>query len=192
MRESGKSLQVVPGSLKAIADAGGMDVMSVLMDVEAIILLDQSGSMAAHDTRDGRSRYNVADEELQNLQAMYPGKLALVEFSDRAQFCPGGMPTRMGRGTNMIAPLEWIVASGADGLFDIIMVSDGEPDEESRTLDFARRMKGAIHTIHIGPDGGYGADFLRRLAAATGGRRFEADKPGELGAGVIALLSDGG
>jgi len=190
MRDT-KELQVVPGSLKAIADATGQDVMNVLMGVEAIVLLDQSGSMGIHDARDGRSRFAAADEELRNLQELYPGKIALVEFSDRAQFCPGGLPSRMGRGTNMIAPLEWVVAAGADGIFDIIMVSDGEPDEENRTIEFARRMKGPIHTIHIGRENGDGADFLRRLAAATGGRRFEAAKPGELGAGVIALLGAG-
>lgn len=186
-----RDIQVVPGSIKAIADTTGQDVMNVLMGVEAIILLDQSGSMNAIDTRDGMTRFEVADEELLNLQQMYPGKIALVSFSDRAQFCPSGVPVRMGQGTDMVAPLRWIVAAGADGLFDVIMVSDGEPDDAEKTLRFARDMKGAIHTIYIGEEGGRGANFLRRLATATGGRQFESDRPGELGTGVIALLGEG-
>lgn len=187
-------LTVVPGSILDRASQSDSSVAEVFARCEIIVVLDQSGSMSAEDTRDGRSRYDVADEELAKIQAAYPGKAALISFDSSPEFCPGGMGNRHGGGTNIVAALEYVIV--ADGLATIVLVSDGEPNEphwnaEDKTLEVAGRFKHPIHTIYIGAPGERGEEFLDELARRTGGQRFVSAKPGELGAGVIALLTGG-
>lgn len=196
-------VKVTAGSLQDAIDNGaantGSAVMDALLRVEMIVLLDQSGSMNGMDTRDGRSRFDVAEDELAKLQARYPGKLALVEFSDVVNFLPGGVPTRIGSSTNMIAALRWLEALGVGDAFTVVLISDGEPtegtnyggDPETDTIHVARGLNCPINTIYIGEEAGPGEEFLRRLAGATSGRQFEADKPGELMPGILALLGSG-
>ena len=185
------------GSVKDIADSTGRTLADVFGGVSHIVLIDQSGSMADDDTRDGRTRYEVAEAELRKIQELYPGQVAVVEFSDDAVFCPTGIPSRSGASTNMLAALQWVKNAGADGLFEIVLISDGEPtsrtpgDAEDEVMRFARTLKGGIHTIYIGAEGSDGERFLRKLAKATGGQPFEAKKPGELGPGILALLGAG-
>nr|WP_308006628.1 hypothetical protein [Xanthomonas albilineans] len=51
-----------------------------------------------------------------------------------------------------------------------ILISDGEPDNESAALAQARNFRGAIDVLYIGPEANARAiDFMRRLAAAAGG-----------------------
>ena len=195
MRSIQKTASVpTKGSVQDIADSTGKRVEDVIAGASHIVLIDQSGSMADHDTSDGRSRFDVAESELRKIQELYPGAVVVVEFSDHAQFLPNGIPTRIGASTNMIDALDWIKRAGADGLFEIVLISDGEPtsrnswNAEEETLAFARTLKGRINTIYIGEEGGEGYRFLQRLAATTGGREFEAPKPGELAPGIIALL----
>jgi hypothetical protein len=68
-----------------------------MMDVDAVVIVDTSGSMGVHDSRDGQQRYDVACQELAALQARMPGKLAIVSFSDTALLCPTGVPSYLGR-----------------------------------------------------------------------------------------------
>jgi uncharacterized protein with von Willebrand factor type A (vWA) domain len=176
------------GSLQDAATKQGISIQEAFMQCEIVVILDQSGSMDERDTRDGRSRFEVADDELAKIQAGYPGKVALVCFSDTPEFIFSGIPNRIGRGTDMAKALRF--AKIADGACQIVIVSDGEPDSERETLDVARTYDYPINTIYIGRDRD-GQRFLDELARATGGKRFVAPKPGELGAGVVALLTGG-
>jgi Mg-chelatase subunit ChlD len=51
----------------------------------------------------------------------------------------------------------------------LVVISDGEPDSEVAALDQASQFGGKIDAIFVGPEGSRGADFMRRLAALTGG-----------------------
>jgi len=180
---------IVTGSLAAVAQRDGMSLAQSFLSCDVLVLIDQSGSMAARDATGGRSRYDAADAELTRLQGQHPGKVAVISFSSSVEFCPGGMPNREGCGTDMAAALNF--AHVADGVCQIVLISDGEPDEEGRTLAAARRFQHPIHTIYIGPeDGGAwgGRAFLEKLARATGGQAFKATAPGLLGEGVERLL----
>src|SRR3990172_5407518 len=84
--------QLVKGSLSAIAQQNNQSIAETFINADVIIIVDTSGSMAACDSRGDRSRYDVACEELKNLQASLPGKLALLSFSDDVIFCPSGVP----------------------------------------------------------------------------------------------------
>lgn len=181
---------LVEGSIKDVATSRGARIEEVIMDASLLVVMDQSGSMWAGDARGGRSRYDVADEELEKLQRDHPGQIVLVCFSDNYTVCLDGIPNRSGGGTNMARVLDYLYSEGIDGLLDIVVVSDGEPDDEDDTLRAAQQFSQPIHTIFIGPENGSGQRFMKELARRTGGKPFVSPKPGELGAGVVALLEE--
>jgi hypothetical protein len=163
------SQEIVYGSLGYLAGQGKSIAETFATGVDAILMIDVSASMMMTDCRDGQSRYDAACAELKRLQRQLPGKLAIIEWSDGHAFCPGGMPSGIKGMTNMAGVLKFVqIADGAGIRF--ILISDGEPDSEDETLDVARKFSSHIDTIYIGPEGGAGADFLRRLSALTGGQ----------------------
>lgn len=179
---------LVPGSVGAVAMAAGRSIAEAFLDVEAVVIVDTSGSMASRDSRGGASRYDVACQELAHLQAAQLGRLGLISFSSAAQFCPSGIPVNGGGSTDLAAALRLAKTADVSGM-RFIVVSDGEPDSEKDALAEAARFSGRIDTIFVGPDGGAGADFLQRLAAASRGRSVGADRAKELAAATTLLLA---
>jgi hypothetical protein len=163
------SNEIVYGSL-GYMEQQGRTLAESFLSVEAIILIDISASMQATDALNGQMRHTVACDELRRLQRQIPGKIAVIEWATGHAFVPGGAPSAPnGSSTNMAGVLRFVkIADGTD--IKLILISDGEPDSEQETLAVARDFKSKIDTIYIGPEGGPGADFLRRLAALTGGR----------------------
>lgn len=183
-----KRMDIVVGSIAAVQQRTNVSLAESFLSVDAIILVDVSGSMAAHDAPHGLSRYTAACEELALLQAELPGKIAVIAFSDRAQFCPGGVPPLMAKGTDMVAALRFV--KPADGLdIRIILISDGEPDDAEDTLRMARKFKSHIDTVYIGSERGRGRDFLATLSGATGGQHLESVRPAMLAEPVRNLLA---
>lgn len=165
------STQLVYGSLKDIADRSGKSVAETFLSVDALVMVDTSGSMMMNDCQGGRTRYDLACEQLIRLQRELPGKVGIIAWNDFARFCPGGVPTTPCGGTDLAGALRFV--RPADGTsIKLILISDGEPDNGSQQacLDLARKFKSKIQTIYIGPEDGPGRDFLRRLAEATGGQ----------------------
>jgi Mg-chelatase subunit ChlD len=181
---------IVAGSLAAIAKRDGLSLAESFLSVDAILVIDMSGSMAADDAPGGRTRYDAAEAELRDLQTALPGRIAVVAFSDDAQFCPSGVPPRLGQGTNMGRALAFV--HPADGVARIILISDGEPNSAEEALSAARMFKYRIDTIYIGPEEhGRGRAFLERLAAATGGQSIQSAAPGLLSDATRQLLLTG-
>lgn len=183
---------IVPGSLGQIAQRDGVSLAETFLNCDGILLVDQSGSMSSCDAPGDQSRYDAADKELARLQREFPGKVAVVAFSSTAVFCPGGVPMRLGGGTDMGEALRFVKVADDAGL-KIILISDGEPNSESEALAAARQFKTRIDTIYIGPEDDYhgGRAFLQRLAKATGGQFFKSTAPGLLADGVETLLLKG-
>lgn len=153
---------LVPGSLAAVAKRDNQSIAETFLSADAIILVDTSGSMC------GRP-YDQACAELRKLQADLPGKIAVIAFSDRPEFAPGGTPRYIGSGTDLARALDFIhAADGCDIRF--IVISDGYPDDADAALRVARRFTSRIDTVFIGEPGSAGAAFLARLAAASGGQ----------------------
>ncbi|MCE5207868.1 MAG: VWA domain-containing protein [Chloroflexi bacterium] len=183
--------EIVPGSISAIAQASGKSIAELFTSAEVVTIVDVSGSMDNHDSRGGKNRYSVACEELAYIQANRPGKVAVIAFSTRAQFCPGGVPFFDGGGTKLAEALRYAKIADVPGI-SIIVISDGEPDDEDETLKIARTYKNKISTIYVGPeDKPSGRAFLSRLAQATGGQSLTSDRAKELAKSIETLLLKG-
>lgn len=178
---------LVPGSLGAVAERDGKSLAETFLSADAIVVVDTSGSMEEMDARGGKSRYDVACEELRRLQRDLPGKIAVIAFSSWVQFEPSGVPTFLSGGTNLAEALRFV--KPADGCVKFVVISDGYPDNETEAVQVARTFESKIDTVYVGPeDERSGADFLKRLAASTGGRNVVAEKAIELAETVETLL----
>ena len=178
---------IVPGSLAAIAQSRGMGLAESFLSCDVIVLIDQSASMGQRDAVGGKSRFDVANAELARIQKTNPGKVGVIAFSDYAVFCPGGVPIRLNSGTDIAKALAFVYVADNTGI-KLILISDGEPDNEDKALVQARKFKSQINTLYIGPERGDGRQFLEKLANATGGKSFQAKEPGLLADTVQTLL----
>lgn len=181
--------QIVVGSLGAIAQEQGKSIAESFVNADAIIVVDTSSSMSQHDARGGKSRYDVACEELKTLQASLPGKLALLSFSDDVIFCPNGIPFDFGSMTDLAKALKFAKMGDLASGMRFIVISDGEPNSEEDALEVARTYKNRIDTIYVGPEGGDGQRFLKKLAKSSGGQNVTADRVKELATSVQKLLT---
>ncbi len=179
---------IIPGSIGAVAQQNGKSIAESFINADVVIVVDTSGSMEACDSRGGKSRYDVACEELKSLQASLPGKLALLSFSDDVQFCPNGIPWQYGGGTDLAKALKFAKMADVTGM-RFIVISDGEPSNESLALNVAETYKNKIDTIYVGPENGDGQEFLRKLAKASGGQGVTSAQVKELASSVKHLLS---
>lgn len=157
------------GSVQDVAERNGATLAETIMNVTALILLDNSESMKALDCPNYQERFSVAMRELRRLQAAIEGKIGVVQFNCFPTFIAGGLPDSPYGSTDVAAALEYVQKIDGCGI-RIILISDGEPDNEPLALEVAKRFTDTrIETVYIGPEGGRGADFLRRLSALTGG-----------------------
>lgn len=184
---------IVVGSLGALSQKQNMSLAESFMSADVICLVDTSGSMGTHDSRGGKSRYEVASEELASLQTSMPGKVAIVSFSTDVQFCPSGVPFNYGGGTDLAKGLNFIRAADAVPGMKFIVVSDGEPDSQQAALSEASMFKNKIDVIYVGAENNpTGRAFLERLAKATGGKAVTAEAAKQLAAQVQILLIGAG
>jgi Mg-chelatase subunit ChlD len=180
--------QIVPGSISSLAKQNNRSIAESFINVDYVILVDTSGSMATKDSRGGRSRYKVASDELAALQQSLPGKIAVISFSDDVQFCPSGTPVNFNGGTRMDKALSFAKIADVPGM-QFFLISDGQPDDPQNTLRIAQTFQNKINVIYVGPEANpTGRDFLERLAAATGGQSITIDRAKELKAGIERLL----
>lgn len=179
---------IVVGSLADIAAKGNVSLAESFLNCEVTTIVDVSGSMDAHDSRGGQSRYTIALEELAKLQKARPGKVAVIAFSQSVEFVPGGVPPMLGGGTDLAAALRFArMADSASMRF--VVISDGYPDDDKAALAEAASYQGRIDTVYVGPESDrYGRDFLARLAAANRGRAVTANRALELAATIETLL----
>ncbi len=181
---------LVVGSIGQLAQQAGVSLAETFLNVDVVILVDTSVSMSARD-RGEQSRYEVACAELARLQATLPGKLALIAFASQPVFVPGGIPSTPNGGTDLAKALQFAKLADTGGM-RFIVISDGEPDDETKALEVAARYRGRIDTIYVGPEGGPGREFLALLAKRQSGKTVTAAHAHELCATTERLLLGGG
>lgn len=183
------SSSIVKGSLAQIAKDKGQSLAQAFLDADCIVIIDVSASMTADDAPGGKSRYQAACDELTTLQASLPGKIAVLSFSNSCDFCPNGVPHKPRGSTDLAEALRFAkVADVPDMRF--MVISDGEPNNESEALSVARTYQNRIDTIFTGsevsPDG---RAFLAKLAKSSGGKTVTADRVAQLSTKVQMLLA---
>lgn len=160
----------VKGSLQSQANKLQITVAQAFLDCQMIVCLDVSPSMTNTDCLEGQSRFKVAVNQLAKLQSENPGKVGLVCWSDSQSFLPSGVAHLFGSSTDVAGLLRWLKKADGVGI-DLVIISDGEPDNESAALSEARKFEGKISCIYVGPTWNTEAqDFLKRLSAVTGGQ----------------------
>jgi len=187
-----KRTSIVPGSISAVAQREGKSIAQTFADADIIAITDTSGSMSATDSRDNQSRYQVLLQELAKLQAEMEGQIAVLNFSARASWSPGGQPEFLGGGTNLAGALRFAKIADAPGR-RFFVISDGCPDNEQAALVVAQTYTAPINCVYVGPADGFGASgkaFLERLAAASGGQSATANRV-ELAQVVKPMLVSG-
>jgi len=179
---------IVKGSIQDVAKRDGVSLAESFVNCDAIVVVDVSGSMAEADSRGGRKRYDVALEELAQLQSAMPGKVAVIAFSDGPIFCPAGAPPFLGSGTNLLGALQFAkVADMPDMRF--IVVSDGQPDNAVEALRFAATFEGRIDTVFVGPErDSVSRGYMANLANARGGQTVLAEQAKQLATTIERLL----
>jgi uncharacterized protein with von Willebrand factor type A (vWA) domain len=184
---------LVTGSLYEVAKRKNQSIAETFIGCDVVILVDTSGSMSITDSRGGKSRYDVACDELKALQGSLPGKIAVLSFSSDVAFCPSGVATFMGSGTDMAKALKFAKVADAVPGMRFILISDGEPDSRSEALAAAQTYQNRVDTLYVGPeDMPSGRDFLQQLAKASFGDSVTADRAKELKSGVEKLLLKAG
>lgn len=179
---------LVPGSIGAIAKSKRTSIAETFANADVVIIVDTSGSMHLTDSRGGKSRYDVALEELATLQNTNPGKLAVIAFSNTTVFVPSGQPPMLGGGTDLAGALRFTKMADT-GDIRFVIVSDGEPDDARAALEVAATYKGRIDVVYVGPeDHPAGREFLTRLAQSKGGQAVTAKQATQLAAQTQKLL----
>lgn len=182
------NLSVIQGSLSSVAKLEGYSLAETFLNVDAILLVDVSGSMDSADAPEGMTRHEYADMELASLQTSLPGKLAVICFSDYPLFCPSGVTEKLNGGTDLAKALEFV--RPADGLgIRLIVISDGQPNDANAALKVAKGFKSKIDVVYIGPENyGSGRDFLKKLAETSGGQYVKTEEIAKLADPVRRLL----
>ncbi len=132
----------------------------------ALVICDISASMSETDAPGGKRRSDALNGILWLLRAENP-TLRIIAFSDAPRLVALPLPAPHGN-TALHLALDFS-ASFATGS-SVALISDGEPDDEQAAFAAARRFPVAVNVFYCGPEGGAGEDFLRRLAALTGGQ----------------------
>jgi len=184
-------MTIVQGSLSSIAKQNQISIAESFINADCICIVDTSGSMEDKDSRGGLSRYEIACQELSQLQKNLPGKIAVISFSSAVQFCPNGVPVFLGATTDLAKALNFVKVADVPEM-RFIVISDGQPDSEKESLQVAATFKNKIDVIYVGPeDRPHGREFLQNLAAVTGGKSVTVDRAKELRAGIMGLLRAG-
>lgn len=160
--------KIIRGSLGAVSKNNNQSLAQAFMSVKAFVMVDVSGSMSQSDGSFGRSRYDLAVEQLEILQNDYPGEIAVSCFSNSAQFCPAGVPVFQGGMTDMVAALNMLKMADNCGI-RLILISDGEPNDADKAKQVASGFISKIDTIYVGSETGRGREFLHELSQLTGG-----------------------
>jgi len=173
--------------LKASAGASSLQSLVRGRVKRSLLLVDCSGSMSSTTSKSER-KIDVLRKVVKDLRESHPVPVAAFGVKNGVEVVDT-VPEPQGS-TNMHEAIDFGNGQGATHL---IIVTDGQPDSESRTFQAAARFGKPIDVFYIGDGNDSGADFAKRLAAATGGTANVTDlgAPKQLQSAIAGLLGDG-
>lgn len=186
---------VATGSLTDQMQLGeAANLAEAFLNVKLILLCDRSGSMYIPDAFEGKRRYEVEDGIVRRLQSEHPCQVLLASFTSGAKLHPNGILPKPNGGTQMLDGLK-LIRDFCISDVKCCLVSDGEPEEtEESIMAFVKQhFAGRLDTAFAGPEGSRGAELMRRIAEAAGGK-WSVDaltKPAELTAKLNNMLGAG-
>lgn len=186
-----KTEVVVEGSIKDVAEKKGISEAEVFLDVQYVAIVDTSSSMGTYDAEGGLSRWDVAVQTLNSLQKSHPGKWLIIDFNSDVVQQFGGVLRSPSSLTDLTSAL--LEAKTYTGLgIEFYLISDGEPNDKFGAEEIARQFSDKINVICVGD--ATGSEFMKNLAALTGGVQVDVNKLSEthLLTAIRALLGDGG
>ena len=152
--------QVLSDKIKLNFTKLNLDKPEVLSDTA--FLLDVSGSMSA---KVGKER---KIDHLRNVMGGYPAAKKF-SFSDNVHD-EKNIPEPNGS-TDLAKAFRYLRNTGLKPK-RVVLVSDGEPNEESSALNEAKELAIPIDIIFIGDKGSRGERFMEKLASASGGQHM--------------------
>ncbi len=159
-----------------------------------VVILDVSYSM---DDRDAMykgqrvRRIDAAKAQLIEIQAQFPGQVAIIAFSDEAQAVPGGVAQEPNGWTNLHLALE--LARQADtGAMKFCIISDGLPQMQESAYREAEKFSVPLDVIYVGGQS-EGRRFMQDFAQKTGGQFYTDASTMQLTVTIAKMLtaSDG-
>ncbi len=132
---------------------------SAVLPDTSCLLLDISGSM---DEEIGGGRTKIS--ELRKLADEF-SQARRFEFSSTCSEIPRGQDvSEPNGGTALHVGLEYVKKRG---MTHVVLITDGAPDDAKRAMVAAMGLK--VDCFYVGPDEGYGIEFLKKLSDGSGG-----------------------
>jgi hypothetical protein len=150
------------------------------------LLIDTSSSMD-ESCRPGKTRISALRDVVRTIQGDTPTPMIAFggPYGEEVRFVfdvpepDGGTPLA-----------QAIALAKRHGATRLVIISDGEPDNNDAAMREAEAFGGRIDVVFVGPEGSMGSFFLDEMAQKTGGERFEGSLADQklIAGKVIGLL----
>lgn len=154
----------------------------------SLLLVDCSGSMSDYIAAGGR-KIDALRKVVTDLRASGPCPVAAFGVGYYGVEMVEAIPEPEGS-----TPLDRAIEFGQQqGATHLVVVTDGQPNDEGSAFDAARRFANPVDVFYIGDGRDRGYQFAQELARMTGGVCHLTDmgKPKELAGSIRLLLGDG-
>jgi hypothetical protein len=180
-------IQTAVNKLNASADKDDLDAF-IRGGRRSVLLVDVSFSMN-DGIRSGGRKIDALRKVVNTLRETHAVPVAAfgVTTHESGVELVNDVPEPQGS-TPMNKAIDFGRVQGANHL---VIVTDGQPNDESTTMTAARRFANPIDVFYVGD--GPGRAFAQRLAAATGGTFHNSDLGAikSLASGIRLMLGDG-
>lgn len=174
------------------------DLDDLLLGMRRSLLLIDTSSSMRDPLRTGKRRIDALREVVRILRDDHPVPIAAFGRFPSATGTYGfetvmiveDVPEPAG-----MTPLADAIRFGhREGATHLVVVTDGEPDDEHDAYAAATEFANPIDVFYVGDPNGPGARFAARLAKMTGGTSGTSDlaEPKQLQTKIAGLLGDGG
>ena len=151
--------------LNRSAEFSDLDALVKAKTRRSLLLVDASGSMADTIRKTGERKIDALRKVVDGLRETHPVPVAAFGCYGEPVTVVDRVPEPQG-GT----PLDLAIDFGREqGATHLIVVTDGEPNDEGAAFAAARAFGGQIDVFYVGNGNDSGSRFAQQLARMTGG-----------------------